>query len=454
MWAASVLVFLANPLVGAVLLISAAITTNIKAVKVDSEWAKKGELPPTARLVEKWLDSRKARGLAPQSAKVRPYGSWAYAWQRWYAMWEDLGDKHREERAAYKAAVAEAKRTGRPVPARPGKKERESGWKWSIPNLIAPVGEKPKDEPVPTVEAAPATTGDGPLITCDDCGSRYTTGPDGGHVHPAHPACPKAKPAPQKTTSAGDASARIVAGPATTGMLWPDGTCPTCSRTAPILASGLCERCTARLPHGFCPHCKGVLIHWEGEWVHGPASPCQYRESAAGHTASCAGGCGKTFPQHPSQLLKATCRDCHAAATDQGPASSEPPSGSAPNIEFAEPGNPPAGQPVPEGDPMTATSNNTQQSGEVVGLQSAINYADAVAAAHAGHSTGGGETYRASLGHAKVGEETVQSAARAQELSEMAAAAWAEHASKLREQLAAKEHTTSETGTKEFLLAD
>ena len=89
------------------------------------------------------------------------------------------------------------------------------------------------------------------------------------------------------------------------------------------------------------------------------------------------------------------------------------------------------------------TSTQTQQSGEVVGLQSAINYADAVAAAHAQHSTGGGEQYRASLADAKVGPETIQSAARAQELSEMAGAAWAAHAEKLREQIAAKEHTTA-----------
>jgi hypothetical protein len=107
-----------------------------------------------------------------------------------------------------------------------------------------------------------------------------------------------------------------------------------------------------------------------------------------------------------------------------------------------------------EGDTMAQPTSSPQQSGEVVGLMSAINYADAVAAAHEAHSTGGGEQYRASLGQAEVGSETIQTAASAQELSEMAGAAWRAHAAKLREQLAAKEAVTSETGKKEFLLAD
>ncbi len=102
-----------------------------------------------------------------------------------------------------------------------------------------------------------------------------------------------------------------------------------------------------------------------------------------------------------------------------------------------------------EGDTMT-----TAQSGEVTGLASAINYADAVAAAHAAHSQGGGEQYRASLGEAGVGPETIRSAATAQEASEIAAGAWKAHADKLREQEAAKEATTAETGTKDFLLAE
>jgi hypothetical protein len=105
-----------------------------------------------------------------------------------------------------------------------------------------------------------------------------------------------------------------------------------------------------------------------------------------------------------------------------------------------------------QGDTMTQTVPT--QSGEVTGLMSAINYADAVAAAHDAHSAGGGEQYRASLGQAQVGPETIASAARAQEATEIAAAAWREHGAKLREQLAAKEATTAETGTKDFLLAE
>ena len=97
-------------------------------------------------------------------------------------------------------------------------------------------------------------------------------------------------------------------------------------------------------------------------------------------------------------------------------------------------------------------STATQQSGEVTGLTSAIAYAEAVAAAHEAHASGGGESYMASLGQAQVGPETVASAGRAQEMSQNAAAAWRNHAAKLREQVAAKEATTNETGNKEFLL--
>lgn len=187
MWAASLFVFLANPLLGTVLLLSAAITTGIKVAKVDAEFARKGEMPPTARLVDKWLDSRKAAGKAPASATVKPYGSWAYAKQRWQAMWEDLGDKHREQRAAHKAAVAEAKKNGTPPPKTPSLKDKLAGWKWSIDALVRPVGEKPAEPGQPdaadTTQIGSSTTpGEVPVLPlrwdCHTCGigcGGYTT---------------------------------------------------------------------------------------------------------------------------------------------------------------------------------------------------------------------------------------------------------------------------------------
>lgn len=485
MWAVSFLAFLANPLVGGVLLLSAAITTGFKVAKVDAEYAKQGKTPPTAALIEKWLDQRAAKGAKPKKAK--PYGSWAYAKQRWQAMWEDLGEKHREQRAEYKRQVAEARKNGTAPPSPPKLKDRLAGWKWSVDALVRPAGERKPEQPDSRSDQDDAgLAADGPVIACDECGTRLID-TSGGYRHPDDSACPKAAVDPAASPS----KAASV--------------CPRCRESATVTPSGWCEPCTLRGPHGFCPKCNGAVRLENGQWVHDPNWKCSHREPAAGHTAFCAGGCGKRLTMHPSLAalgMQVHCRDCRTAGpVPDGPDGWEDPRvrdghaheavaahekrGRQSDWTFTCPhgcgywtggdtqqeaqakadahkpvcpdrpqtgGKTPESTSNPEGDTMTTAP--TQQSGEVVGLTSAINYADAVAQAHAAHSQGGDEQYRASLGQAKVGPETIKSAARAQELSAMAAAAWKAHADKLREQLAAKEHTTAETGSKDFLLSE
>ncbi len=179
------------------------------------------------------------------------------------------------------------------------------------------------------------------------------------------------------------------------------------------------------------------------------AQPPTSGESAPGATWACP-GCGLTLTAdtEPADLRCAGCviraRAIHNhsdAGPDQSPTRSDKPD----DPILHEYGN----NPTNRGDKMP--ENSTQQSGEVTGLMSAIAYAEAVAAAHEAHSTGGGEHYRASLASFEVGPDTINTAGTAQEASEIAGGAWREHAAKLREQLAAKEATTAETGNKAFL---
>jgi hypothetical protein len=196
-----------------------------------------------------------------------------------------------------------------------------------------------------------------------------------------------------------------------------------------------------------CDECGVTLADPNGGWGHPAGSGCpKAAESSRGGEPGQAwpggdadGPAEPDVPADSGRTAPDTVRD--QRGTDHQP---HPGHEGAPS-ELKEPN---------EGDNMPARTDPQQQTGEVVGLMSAINYADTVAAAHGQHSTGGGEQYQAALGHAEVGEETIASAARAQEASAIAQAAWAEHAGKLREQLAAKEVTTSETGKKEFLLAE
>lgn len=300
-----------------VLIIAAVITA--KLFGVDRQYAKRGQTPPGYRLIERWLDGRKARGQAAAGAKPAKYGMWRYVWQRWCALWEVLAKDHEIRHQQYLKARAEALAAGKTPPARPTLKQQAvAAWQWLVDHVITPPKDKTPDKPVPP---EPEST-DGPRIACDRCGATLVD-VDGGRQHPAGSDCPAAQP------------------------------------TDPVPA------------------------------VTDTTSPAA--------------------PAAPAPALS-------------------------------------------KGETMTAPT--TQQSGEVTGLMSAINYAGAVAAAHEAHSLGGGEQYRAALGQAQVGPETLQSAGAAQEASEIAGAAWRAHEAKLREQLAAKEATTAETGSREFLLAE
>lgn len=375
MWAAGLVALMVGGPFGACLLLAAGITQFIKVTKVDAKYAEQGKTPPSYALVQKWLDSRAAKGAKPQ--KIAKPGMWRYAWQRWQAMWEDLSEKHQEVREQYKQAAAAAKARGDVPPPEPTFRETLSGWRWHIDQLTAPAAVR-LEETAPGPSPAEVPLGE-PERDRDDDEPR--------------------RPARQDTSRAG-------------------------SRTDDWLLEYVPFEEPYTLPASTAPVTD--LPSWEtrrGLYNLGPR-PCIVCEQP-GRVVERADG--RTF--------------VHDRTGDRCPAI-EPAPTDRPN---------PAGT-TTEGDPMTQTI--PQQSGEVTGLMSAINYADAVAAAHDAHSAGGGEQYRAALGQAQVGPETIASAARAQEATEIAAAAWREHGAKLREQLAAKEATTAETGRKEFLLAE
>lgn len=173
MWPAAFLALVFGGPLGVCLFIAAGITTAIKAWKVDAEAVKRGELPPTARLIDKWLDRRKAAGKAPQSAKPARYGMWRYAWQRWQAMWEDLGETHRDARNRYKQAVAEARRNGTQPPAKPTLKETLTGWSWQIDGPVAADTTTPVTAPAPdgSQSSQPQQPAGGHSWRCDTCGA-------------------------------------------------------------------------------------------------------------------------------------------------------------------------------------------------------------------------------------------------------------------------------------------
>jgi hypothetical protein len=163
-----------------IFLVAFLIMKGFKIAKVDREYAKRGEVPPGYRLAQQLLDRKKSAGAAPTTAKVKPYGARGYARQRWLALWEDLGEKHEEQRAAHKAAVAAAKAAGRPAPRRPTLKQRlAAGWQWAI----TPVG-----------EPRPGTPTDRPRTACPDCGQTLIDR-DGRWRHPSSAGCPN-KPLP------------------------------------------------------------------------------------------------------------------------------------------------------------------------------------------------------------------------------------------------------------------
>jgi hypothetical protein len=338
MGAFALVALLAGGPLGMCLALAYGAVSVLKIAKVDAEYAKRGETPPSHRLVEKWLEGRKARGQAPANARPAKYGMWRYFAQRWQAMWELATQQHKLQHEQLLQQRKAAAAAGQPPPVRRSRREQwKSAWQWLIEGVVAPPSGKtpPNPEPAPQpAEPAPATGGR--WVACDKCGQ--------------------------------------------------------------------------------------TLVQRAGHWDH---------PSSAGCPAD----------RQPSDEEPTTAPNSEPEPTPEPEPSEAPASGS--------------GYAPSEGEPMTAsTPQSTQQSGEVVGLMSAINYAGAVAAAHEAHSLGGGEQYMASLAQAEVGPETIRSAGAAQEASQNAAGAWRAHETKLKEQLAAKEATTSETGKKNFLLAE
>lgn len=360
MWAAAFLTFLLVPGLGAALLLSAAVTTYVKSTKVDAEYAKRGEMPPTARLVEAWLNRQKASGKQPATATVNSYGSRAYAKQRWAAFWEDLGDKHREERAAHQRAVADAKKNGTPLPGQPSAKERLKGWKWAVDLLVRPVADKPTPNNPATAAPAdpvPAPATDGPIIACDECGVRLAD-TTGGYRHPDGSTCAKASTVmPHRRTGPGT----VVHSPDTTevqilqtGDQWGwscrNRSCPAKGFDYPSQA----EAASAAGQHR-CRQVPTVQPTSAGDATCPPAGP---RQDPAGAPV-------RNLPNEPADIYR-----------------------SDPNRILE-----------PEGEDMTATAQ--QQSGEVTGIPSAINYLEQMAGVHQRHA--GNEALTSRLAAFRVG---------------------------------------------------
>jgi hypothetical protein len=172
----------------------------VKLIKVDAQRAQRGETPPGYRLIEKWLEGRKARGQAPANAKPAKYGMWRYFFQRWRALWELAGQSHELAHQARLKERAEASARGQLPPARtkrPSLKEQTgAAWQWVLDNVIEPRGEKPAPAdktPAPAVAQPEPIAGPGaPVIACDECGAVLIDLLSGGHQHPAGSTCSKA----------------------------------------------------------------------------------------------------------------------------------------------------------------------------------------------------------------------------------------------------------------------
>lgn len=473
MWPAAIVALMVGGPLGACLFLAAGITSLVKVSKVDAEYAKRGEMPPSARIVDAWLNRRAKAG---KQAKPAKYGMWRYAWQRWQAMWElaatDFEARHRQAIADRNAAG----RDGAPTPSEPPLKERVGlSWRWVIDRIVNPVGEKPKPAPSPAAEAIAAEA----RTACEDCGQTLTRRGD-RWVHPSSAGCPNSPSADDIPTSVVHESNEYKM---PINHCW---SCPKCHATGldyntkeDALAASAAHYChpssadedaRSRLLRAVAHGTAGEGHKSSSSVDAAPTGDVGYTDEADSQNTP---GLGEHSQFHKDMLAKVqrdqahdakrwcgrvncpTCQEDNRLCTNCGAGATRGPLCRTCDYEAAlnDPTARLAGQPQPEGDTMTQ-STSTQQSGEVVGLTSAINYAEAVAEAHAAHSLGGGETYMASLAQAEVGPETIQSAAAAQEASANAAGAWQAHADKLKEQLAAKEAITAETGKKEFLLSD
>lgn len=208
-----------------IFLVAFLVMKAFKIAKVDREYAKRGQTPPGYQLAQQLLDRKKAAGTAPANATPKPYGARGYAKQRWQALWEDLGNKHKEQRANHKAAVVAAVAAGVAPPRKPTLEQRlATGWRWTL----SPVGEPKKATPppagVPPVaggsaepktladvmgggdQPSPATTPtEGHRTACPDCGQTLKQ-TEGGWEHPSSAGCPRkpASPDGAKPTQAGE----------------------------------------------------------------------------------------------------------------------------------------------------------------------------------------------------------------------------------------------------------
>lgn len=190
-----------------ILIISAVITAKLFAV--DRQYAKNGQVPPGYRLIERWLDARKAKGLAPQSAKPAKYGMLRYFWQRWQATWEGVTDEARIRDAALKKERAEAAAKGWVPPKGPTLKEQAAAdWKWVIDRVTPSKGKQetpggPQDYSTPLTladvmggaEPEPVAPAEGDATVCGACGQALTVR-DGAPAHPSSNGCPKQPTAP------------------------------------------------------------------------------------------------------------------------------------------------------------------------------------------------------------------------------------------------------------------
>jgi len=428
MWGISALVFLANPLLGAVLLMSAAITTGLKVATVDRELAKQGKPPASYGLVEKWLEGRKARGKAPASAKVAKPGMWAYAWQRWRALWEGLAADHKARHEQYMADKAKAVAEGTAPPAKPTvKSEKRAIWQWLLDNaLVRPVGEKKEPQPADKADSVDGPMGldldlddrpkpDEPVIACDECG---VTLPEGAWEHPAGSNCPKAhrKPVP--------AEPRKPLQSLTTTL-----NCQFCGHpvtsTHPVSAKvGVdrherdCPKNPANGPSpnfGFhCPKCDRTF-----QYLQHPADAAAAEKV---HAGLCQGPrhsiCDLCGTQHPPFACPAD-QACWDEATATAPVDPQ-------HVQelFGVNYDPAPGYPanpldtITRGDDMTAA-----MSGEVTGIPSAIHYMRQVAAIHRTHAASAEQAGHAMQKMTVTGSDE-NNLATAKEASEKAAAAW------------------------------
>lgn len=425
MGAVALIALIAGGPLGVCLALAYGAVSVMKIAKVDAQYAKRGQPPPSARLIEKWLDTRVAGGARP--AKVKPYGSMAYARQRWSAMWETLGDKHRADYAAEKRAREEAIAAGRPLPKKTTAKQRTlTGWRYVIDKIVAPVGEGKADQPnratggpvmtladvmpAPGDAAAPV---DGPRVACEHCGQTLTN-KGGQWQHPSSIGCPN-KPADYGTIpDHADENPPPADGPAPIGYGHPDyqpGHPDYPTFLDEITDDEITEdiafnRATAhplRQPTEPTTDEPTTDSPAAGE----PMPPLTERAGeidryTTGLVALIKSGEHKQRPGESTAdwkaRLDATEADLHQQA-----------------------GNPSTTTTSTEGDPMAQTTT-TQMSGEVTGTRSAVVYARAMASAHAAHA--GNEGYITSLANMEVGQGDISLVRAAMQASQNAAAAW------------------------------